>query len=73
MAIALPDTVTDIAFAQAEGNRYEAIHIANALFSIPVRTDDQDQLAFGVMRCNSPLMSFHKVRSRKKSHSQMEH
>ena len=58
--------------AQVQKNRSESILIANALFSIPVHTDDQDLSTFAVIHFNTPLMSFHKAMSRK-SHSQMEH
>lgn len=67
---AFPDTVTaTAALAQTEGNKCEAIQTANALFSIPVHTDDQDRFAFCVMDCNIPLISFSKTRRRKKSYS----
>ena len=62
------DTVT---LAQVQKNRSESILIANALFSIPVHTDDQDLFAFCEILFNTPLMSFHKAMTRK-FHSQME-
>lgn len=66
----LPDIMTAIeALAKALRRSYEEIYIANALFSIPLHTDDQDQLALCVMGCNILVMSFHKARSWKKSYS----
>lgn len=57
------------ALSQAVRRSSEAIYIANALFSIPVHTDDQDQFALCVTGCNTPSMSFHKAMSSKKSYS----
>lgn len=57
------------ALSQAIRRISEAIYIANALFSIPVHTDDRDQFAFCVTDCNTPLMSLHKAMSSKKLYS----
>lgn len=74
LAMALPDIKTAIeANVPAEGSTYEVIHIANVLFSNPIHTYCQDQFVLYVMGCNSPLMSFHKAMSWKKSYFQMEH
>lgn len=74
LALALPNIVTATeVIAQAEGSRYEVIHISNALFRIPVHSDDQDQFPLCVMGCNIPSVSFHKAMSWNKSHSQMKH
>lgn len=55
-----PDIVTAIeANAQAEGNKYEGIDIANVPFSITVHINNQDQFATCIMGCNTPLISFY--------------
>lgn len=54
--LVLSDIVTVIeAIVQAKGNRHEVIHIPNAIFSIHIHTDDQNQFALYVMGCNTPL------------------